>query len=294
MDAAVRIVYLDQNKWIQLARAVKFPSEAPDLAALLKAVTKEVSAGRLVLPLTATNIYETHKINNAQKRHDLASIQAFLSGGHVFRARYKRLEVEVTEVLRGAYRLPLAHREENYFLSNVFFEAFAERDDERLGLHFSERAIEFIRSRPDFCLYEYLANIPEGVRITAVKKFSDGSDQLRQRIEERRSRHANESLPTRRRIHGAMLLLNEIDLVMKIAKKTEIPWQTVTDIGSSNARRIINEVPTYFVEREIALRLEAENRPIEENDFRDMQSFCAVVPYADAVIAENHFTNLAQ
>jgi hypothetical protein len=32
---------------------------------------------------------------------------------------------------------------------------------------------------------------------------------------------------------------------------------------------------------------------INENDFRDMQAFCAVVPYADDVIAENQFVNLA-
>ncbi|MBB4261403.1 hypothetical protein GGD64_005453 [Bradyrhizobium sp. CIR3A] len=56
---------------------------------------------------------------------------------------------------------------------------------------------------------------------------------------------------------------------------------------------IINECPTYFIEREIGIRIEQQVRPIEENDFRDMQSFCAVVAYADIVVAENMFSNLA-
>jgi hypothetical protein len=58
------------------------------------------------------------------------------------------------------------------------------------------------------------------------------------------------------------------------------------------ARSIINECPTFFIEREIGLRIEAQNRPIEENDFRDMQTFCAIVAYADIIVAENMFSNL--
>jgi hypothetical protein len=290
----VRIVYLDQNKWIELARAAKFPAEYPDLHALLEAITQEVSAGRLALPLTATNIYETHKINDPQRRHDLASVQAYLSRGLVFRGRHKRLEAEVTDVLRSAYGLPSAPREQNWFLSNVFFEAFAEWGDERFGFAISERVLEFIRNRPDFFLYDYWLATPEDVRLYAVRTFSDGSEQLRQRIEDRRRRHANESLSLRRRIQNVILLDNEIELIIGFAKKAGIPWSTVTDIGGSNARRIMSDVPTYYVEREIGLRLEAQTRPIDENDFRDMQSFCAIVPYADEVITENHFASLAQ
>lgn len=48
-----------------------------------------------------------------------------------------------------------------------------------------------------------------------------------------------------------------------------------------------------MIEREIGLRIEQQDRPIEENDFRDMQTFCAVVAYADLVVAENMFSNLA-
>lgn len=32
---------------------------------------------------------------------------------------------------------------------------------------------------------------------------------------------------------------------------------------------------------------------MNENDFRDMQTFQAVVPYADYIVAENQFSNLA-
>src|SRR3989337_1238326 len=83
------------------------------------------------------------------------------------------------------------------------------------------------------------------------------------------------------RIQSAILMINEVDLILKFANRAGFPWKTVGDLGEKAARRIIEGVPTYYVEREIALRLEAQTRPIEENDFRDMQSFCAIIPYAD-------------
>ena len=52
--ALPRVIYLDQNKWIDLARAVKYPNEKPEVRALLERMGREVEAARLVLPLTST------------------------------------------------------------------------------------------------------------------------------------------------------------------------------------------------------------------------------------------------
>jgi hypothetical protein len=294
MTGRPHIVYLDQNKWIELARAVKHPDDFPPQHALLVAITREAEAGRLLLPLTAANIYETHKINDPQRRHELAFLQASFSRGLVFRGRHKRLEAELNDLWCVLYEWPQVEREALWFLSDVFFEAYADWGDARLAVPISEQAIGVIRADPARWLYEFLVATPEDVRTTAVRNFSDGSEGLRQRIEERRRQHAGESLAMRRRIQSALLMINEIDLILAFANRAGFPWKAVGDIGDANARRIIEDVPTYYVEREIALRLEAQTRPIEENDFRDMQSFCAIIPYADEVIGENQFVNLAK
>jgi len=65
--------------------------------------------------------------------------------------------------------------------------------------------IEVIRSRPAEALYDYLVNTPEKMRRLAVQKFSEGSDQLRQRIEKRRKDHANESVAMRRELPAPCL-----------------------------------------------------------------------------------------
>ncbi len=288
----MQIVYLDQNKWIDLSRAVKYPAEYPELRKVLEVLVEEAKAGRIAVPLTQTNIYETHKINDPERRHDLAYVQATLSQGRVFRGRHKRLETEVHAVLRGAYGLETADHPPHWFLSKVFFEATLEWKDPRL-VPISERVMEAIQKEPARHLFEYLMLTPEDVRVTAVATFTEGSDKLRQQIEARRARDANESLSMRRRIHSATLMVDELDLILGFVRSAGLPEQNETEILRKACRKIINDTPTFFIEREIALRLEAQTRPIEENDLRDMQTFCAVVAYADIVVAENLFSNLA-
>ncbi|MQB46046.1 hypothetical protein [Rhizobium sp. ICMP 5592] len=287
-------VYLDQNHWIALAQAVKRPKDYPALQSLPGRIRAEVDAGRLRLPLTFTNIYETHKINDPERRGDLAMVQAFLSRGTVFRGRRRRREQEIAQVIASLLQLPLNPPENDWFLSSVFFEGAAEWDVVGQETTISERAVESIRSRPAECLYEYLVGTTDAVRTESVKQFSAGSERLRAMVEERRQKHAAETPAMRRKIYSALMMIDDVALILKIANDVGASWKQVKDIGSSNAHRIMNEVPTYYVEREIAVRLEAQNRPIEENDFRDMQAFCAVVPYADLVVGENQFVNLAR
>ena len=152
-----------------------------------------------------------------------------------------------------------------------------------------------MRRDPPRALFSFLMETPEDVRIAAVENFSKGSEALRQNIEERRQRHATESLSMRRNIQNVLLTFGEQELILALAAKAGIPGRRPDEILRDNARKIMNETPTYFIERAMALKLEAQHsRPINENDFRDMQTFCAVVRYADVVVAENTFSNVAR
>jgi hypothetical protein len=291
----MRIIYLDQNKWIELAIAGKAPERAPGVYRLLEILEREVNAGRLILPLTATNLYETHKINNLERRSDIATVQTVLSRGKVFRGRHKRLEVEFNLALRPHHALPTIGLAPQWFLSDVFFEAVSEWGDPRLPAVISDRAFSVIQNNPIPWLYNYLVELPDDVRIAAVKNYSAGSQTLCAEIEARRARHANESKTMRERIQSALLMINEIDLLMTFAARTGLPWKTVADMGRENALRIINDIPTFHIEREMGVRIEAaRSRAIHPNDLRDMQSFCAVIRYADIVVAENMFSNVAR
>jgi hypothetical protein len=290
--AAAKILYLDQNKWIQLARGQKSPTDHPAESSVLGFLVEQANAGRLIVPLTATNLYETHKINIKERRDHLAWVQSTLSQGMVFRGRYKRLEVEIIHHLRAGHGLERLPLETHWFLSNVFFECVAEIGDARIPQP-SARVLEIIRTNPPRFMFEYLTELPEDIRTSAISKLSKGSEMLRQAIEEKRVQDAAEPLSMRRRLAGARLIINELNLVLSFIRMADLPDVDENAVLQKFARSIVNECPTYFVEREIGLRVEAQDRPIEENDFRDMQAFCAVVAYADILVAENMFSNVA-
>lgn len=273
---------------------MKYPGNHAELQPLLERIREEVGAGRLALPLTGTNIYETQKVNNLERRQDLAFVQATFSRGLVIRGRQKRITVELAAALANCCQIAAPARDKHWFLSNLFFEAFTEWDDERLGFKISEKVVSLVRESPAERLYEYLVGTPDDVRLAAVKNFSDGSKRLRMNIEDRRARHANETMSMRRRIYSALLMIGEIERVIKLANSMGIPWQGAQDMGPTVAQRLMEEVPTFYIEREMVLRLEAQARSTVENDFRDMQSFCAVIPYMNMVIGENQFVNLAR
>src|SRR5580704_5831258 len=85
-----KVVYLDQNKWIDLARAVAAPADHPEDRTLLEFLCAKVEAGQIRLPLTASNLYETHKLNDPAQRFNLAHTQATLSKAEVFRGHRLR------------------------------------------------------------------------------------------------------------------------------------------------------------------------------------------------------------
>jgi hypothetical protein len=289
-----RIVYLDQNKWIELARAEKAPSDYPDHFALLERLRNEFAAGQALFPLSAANIFETFKIGDPRRRNTLATLQATLSGGLVFRGRYRRLEEELSAFLAVAYDLEPKSKAPFWFLSNLFYEAFSESDDVRLTPRPSGRLIEFIRQHPATALRDYLTTAPDDERLAAVRNWSAGSEVLRARVEERRTRNKNESLSMRRRIYNVHMFMGDIHLLASLAAESGVQWNSTSDIDSSVARRLVEEMPVYHIERELAVRLEAQLRPINENDFRDVQAYCASIPYADVVVGENLVTNLAR
>ncbi len=290
----MKIIYLDQNQWIRLAKAQANP-ETDARATLIGArLENALKNNSVCLPLTAANIYETFKINDPVRRENLAFLQSGLSQGMVFVGRRERLTREIANFTREVCGLsPLLERSRNWFLSDLFFEAFASRSDKRIPLNVSENLINLIRTNPGLFLFNYWMEASSSERMLAVQNWSQGSEELRLRLEKRRANLKNESINLRRRAYSATMLIDEIEVVLEIARDYGARWENTSDLGEKNAKKLVRDVPIFYVERELALRIEEQPRPLHENDFRDMATFCAVLPYADVVIAEKQFVNLS-
>jgi hypothetical protein len=289
-----KIVYLDQNKWIDLARAVAAPEDHPEDRTLLEFLCEKVEAGQIRLPLTASNLYETHKLNDPEQRFNLAYTQATLGRAEVFRGHRRRLEMEAAHVLSKLYQMEWTAPDPDWVFSTLFLEAHMEADDPRLETPIPEQILALMRAYPQQAMVDHLAGGPDDIRRAAISKFEAGCEALRVDIEARRIRHGGESESMRRKIYSVLLVVEQQEILIAAADRVGLPWERLKENNGSAIRTLVRETPTLLIEREIALKLEAQARPIHVNDMRDLRNFATLLPYADIIVAENQFTNLAR
>lgn len=288
------ILYLDQNAWVSLARGAWNKDGFPLEHAALSWVIEGIKTRRLMIPLSFTNIYETFKINDPVRRANMARTQALISNGRVFRGRRRIFEETLAAYLANRFSMPRPTPINHWFLSDLWFEAVADYSPELYRYGISHRALDFIRKNPAEALFDQLAFNDENGRIEAVKRYSASSAELIAAIEARRGIVSGEKLAIRKRVYGARLIIDEIDFVLATGRQLGLDWHTVSDIGSSLIRNLAVDVPILHAERELVVRLEDQARAISENDIRDMAAFCSVLPFADVLIAEKPFVNLAR
>lgn len=289
-----KLLYLDQNAWVALARGVwdkvAFPKEYAALAALIEGI----KAQAVTVPLSFTNIYETAKINDPARRANMARTQAIISGGRVFRGRRRIFEETLAAYLAGRFSLSYPQSTGRWFLSDLWFDAAADYSPDLYGYAVSQRVLDFARARPAETLFDFLASNDEHVRVEAVRRYSASSAELVAGIETRRAVVAGEAFALRKRAYGAKLIIDEIDFILAIGRQLGLAWQTVSDLGPSLVRSLTVDVPVLNVERELVIRLEDQTRAISENDLRDLAAFTVVLPFADVIVAEKPFVNLAR
>lgn len=290
-----RLVFLDQNAWVALARGSWDKVEFPREHAALTKIVESVRSGSIIVPLTFANLYETSKINDPVRRANMARAQALISGGRVFRGRRRILGETLAKYIADKFSISRPAPEKYWFLSDLWFEASADYSPDTYGFEFSPRVLDYIRRDPARALFDYLLfDDAEEVRLEAVRRFSAGSAELIARIESQRAIVSGETLAMRKRVYSARLIIDELDFILATGRQLGLDWQTVRDLGSSLTRGITTDVPVLNVERELVVRLEGQLRDINENDLRDMASFIIVLPFADVVVAEKQFVNLAR
>ncbi|WP_312161114.1 hypothetical protein [Phenylobacterium sp.] len=294
MMSSPRLLYLDQNAWIALAHGAWDATAHPAEHSALMRVVKAVQGQRIIVPLSFTNIYETAKINDPLRRRHLAHVQSTISGGKVIRSRRRIFGDTLLQHIARRSALPPPVLADGWFLSDLWFEAAADYTPETYGFEISERALDLMRQDPAYALFSYLCETDEAVRLEGVRQYSASSAELLLKLDARRKLAAGEAFALRLRAYGAQLILEELDFIFLTAKRLGLSWYSVGDIGRSLLRSIVTEVPVMNIERELAVRLEDQQRETNENDLRDMLSFTTALPVADILVGEKAFVGLAR
>jgi hypothetical protein len=291
----MRVLFLDQNKWIDIARVAKgnFPLEP--LRSVYERLCEDVERGSIIAPLTVSHIIETAKRNDVLSRMDVANVQARLSKGFVYRSRKARLLVEIRNALHIAFGESPPALPADWAIVPGFMQAF-EPFDTLVATPDDARTSRLINQYidPVYQYLNYMQHQDDERRREAVKAFSAESDALLARIEGRRALMAGSSVDMRYRAYAARLFLDHQGFV---AHMLEVIGHTVEEmkaLGSETIVQFVRNVPTLNVEAEIVARLESQTRPLDVNDIRDTLSFYTAIPYSDRLVAEKNFTSLAR
>lgn len=296
-DLATRsrpVLYLDQNAWIALAKGAwdrsAHPAEHRSLATLIAGIKRH----GLIVPLSFANMYETMKVNIPVRRLNLARVQAVISRGLVFRGRRTILAETLRDYLASHFNIERTRAADCWFLSDLWLEAAGDYSPELFGFRVSDRVLEYIRQNPVETLLDYLALTDDDIRAEAVRRYSAGSADLVAAIERRRAIASGTSFALRKRAYGARMIIDECEFILETGRALGLPWTDVRDVGSRLVRKLVVDIPLFDVERELVVRLEDQNRPVHENDLRDMSAFTTALPLSDMIIAEKSFVNLAR
>jgi len=92
-------IYLDQNKWIELARIFHGKETSAESQAMLETLQEEVREGRWILPLSAVHYLELARISNADRRRRLGAVMYALSGVQTLAAMRRIVEHEIEVAL---------------------------------------------------------------------------------------------------------------------------------------------------------------------------------------------------
>jgi len=77
----IMIIYLDQNKWIDLAKAIVKPEENQKYSKVANLVLKKIENQEWIFPLSTLHVFETNSREEKESRKRLVDVMAKISNG---------------------------------------------------------------------------------------------------------------------------------------------------------------------------------------------------------------------
>jgi hypothetical protein len=295
----VLTVYLDQNKWIELARAeTGHPLGAPfvDTLAVLKGAADE---GRVRFPLSSAHYYETGKQRDRAKRMKLSRTMVRLAGQLRIAPPHAVVPWEIRQALDAVFDLADSVPALELFGTGVAH-AFDVPD-----LRYNPPAQWHHVLPPELqdalharCEAEFEAAVlgdvmPQGspemtrLRLHDYKNLTD--DRF---VEEQKAVADWIGKLGRHRLEDVMLATAFIDISEPLALAAtdlDITGEQLAD----NAQAIIEAIPSRWVEMKLRHQRQANpQKTWEGNDLNDVTSLAVAVPYCDVVVTERSWASL--
>jgi hypothetical protein len=294
----VLTVYLDQNKWIDLAKALYRPDAKIADRENAETLKRAVEAGRVRCPISETHIMEVYRVGDREQRLHLASVFAMFSAGWFIASRQARLSHELEAALTTLLPAENGGLQPHFdpFAQNMLW-AFGEIPYLSSLMSISSERLDRISSYAGSIdsLVSYVAFNDEGVRRDAIERMTVSNRELMDRISTRRALTRRESADMRFRVYSAQLLIESLDKIVAALARIGKTFEDFQALADEKKASILDMVPCWDVERCLAVQVEKQwTRELEGNDVYDIGALTAAIPYCDVVVTEKLWVQLCK
>ncbi|NVM54050.1 MAG: hypothetical protein HWN66_10155 [Candidatus Helarchaeota archaeon] len=300
LEDETKLLYLDQNMWIYLARIYYKVDTNSVRSRILNKIIELVESNKLIVPINLSNVQETLKRRDSGSRERLAEFMIKISKGYTFIPYVFLLDIEIRNLFKCKINFPETDIRKYAIGKGISFllggvpRMKTDKIDSTLLEKINKEARKHFDS-PEFLLQCMLE--PENNIWTS--EFTGEIDEMQQNIEKSRKEALKVKDRTRRyKFQVARHWIDSINhRIVKISSELNIPWNTIIPPSPSADQivEIFHELPISYTNFCLYNgRNRQIHRPIEINDFLDIGSLSFAIPHCDFVVAERFFISIAQ
>ena len=276
------IVYLDQNKWIELARMVNRRDDSNRARRVVRDFDATVERGTVSVPLSAIHYMETARISNVSRRSRLGAVMWRYSKGITIAGYPAVVQYELEVALSKHFPQVVPH--ELTLLGRGSAHAFGMPSLRGLLSHFEEEV--------------------ERSMLTGSKALNIDPPSFRSSRHQENFKNHLGSLHSRKNDLPkhlwenwlyATLMADIAQPLSEVMQRFDLPAEALGNLGEARLKKVIDDMPTRRVDFHLHKQvLKNPNYLSRITDLEDWAGLILASCYCDVVICEKHMASMLQ
>lgn len=291
------MVYLDQNKWIEIARVFHGKTNDPTLKATLYSIQNLSRQGAAVFPLSSVHYMETAKSTNHDRRKRLGTVMWEISRGHTIAPHGEIIRFELESALARLF--PDVTPRDFELISKGYAHAFnvehAYKVPEELRRALPATVIEVFEKEGQTVLEKatITGDGPDGKRMPSLN-FNQPNELFVQHLTTLPYRDSLLDPGKREDFLHAIALDDIKEPVKEVLEFHGLSWERdLLPLGSEGLTSLIRDMPSRKTEVHLHRQIiKNPNLKPKDNDLEDWSALSPATAHCDVVVCEKHFASL--
>jgi len=296
------IIYLDQNKWIDLAKAIINPRKNPKYVKAANLVVKKIENSEWILPLSSMHVFETSSRAEKESRKRLVNVMAKISNGYSIKSFLDIQKIELMNIflnicnpekiqkIEAVVKNPLVAIGLEKMIIDSKTDLIPENIKQQLSSIITTHLNDTISDKviSNILLDNYDKNFVEGFRnddTIMTELFETNRENLLKLPKQHRYK-----IFLIKRFWG---IINELNININELCKNKEKYLLSTLEDKNNIIKLLEGAPSFNVSTKLTYELlKDKERPIQKHDNRDINFLTTALPYSDVIITERTWKHL--